>query len=77
MGQMPEFAQELIITYNKRVYVEFLPELSQLFLILRFLNHNAGYLYVLPLSHFSSNEIFSFSCTKQSQPSKKSLLPLV
>ena len=36
MGQMPEFAQELIITYNKRVYVEFLPELSQLFLILRF-----------------------------------------
>ena len=36
MGQMPEFAQELIITYNKRVYVEFLPELSQLFVMLRF-----------------------------------------
>ena len=33
MGQMLQLPQDLIIPHNKKVYVEFLPELSQLFLI--------------------------------------------
>ena len=37
MGQMLKLPQDFIIPYNKRLDAEFLPELSQLFPILRFL----------------------------------------
>ena len=66
-----------LLHITKECMLNFFLNCRNYFLYFAFLNHNTGYLYVLPLSYFSSNEIFSFSCTKQSQPSKKSLLQLV